>query len=191
MDLKLTYPPIEKRLVQRKKVLRILRWPMVFAAYASVVVNLVLGGKAWSAVVFMALYMVWKLIFSVDLVEYNRISQLVKSVIYVCILLVLIDVLLAPGWAELVVPLVCLGGIVVSGILFFSDVEKQRQNLFPLLMLCVVSGVAAALALCIGKTSAPWAFAAMGAGALGVLVAIISVLGSAFLRELRCRFHVH
>lgn len=191
MDLKLTYPPIEKRLVQRKKVLRILRWPMVFAAYASVVVNLVLGGKAWSAVVFMALYMVWKLIFSVDLVEYNRISQLVKSVIYVCILLVLIDVLLAPGWAELVVPLVCLGGIVVSGILFFSDVEKQRQNLFPLLMLCVVSGVAAALALCIGKTSAPWAFAAMGAGALGVLVAIISVLGSAFFRELRCRFHVH
>ena len=55
MDLKLVYPPIEKRLVQRNKVLRILRWPLALAAYASVVVNLVLGGKAWSVVVFMAL----------------------------------------------------------------------------------------------------------------------------------------
>lgn len=191
MDIKIVYPPVEKGRVQRRKVLRILRWPVVLAAYASVVVNLLTGGKAWSVVVFVSLYMAWKLIFAIDLVEYNRISQFVKLVIYACILLVLIDVLLAPGWAVLVVPLVCMGGLVVSGILFFSDLEKQRRNLFPLLMFCVVSLAAAGLGLWIWKTETAWVFAAMGACALGLLVAIVSVLGNTFVRELRCRFYSH
>ena len=78
MKLKITYPPIEKRKLQRKHFLRVIRWPVLFAVVACPIVNLAVGGRAWSLIVLMSIYMAWSLILSPDLVEYNRISQSIK-----------------------------------------------------------------------------------------------------------------
>ena len=137
----------------------------------------------------MSLYMVWKLFLSTDLVEYNLISQFVKFIIYSCVLLILINILLAPGWAAIVVPNVCFGGIIISGLLFFTNLEKQRQNMFPILIFSIMCIVIAIAGIFIWKSLYNWALVVMGASAVALLIAFAIILGNNFIRELKCRFH--
>lgn len=190
MKIKVTYPPVAKRKLQRRKFLNIVRWPMLFAALICPVMNIVTGGKAWSLIVLMSLYMVWTLVLSPDLVEYNRISQFIKLVTCACVLLALIDVFLAPGWAIEVVPIVCFCGLAVSGVLFFTDLERQRQNMLPMLLLIFLALIGSALGLCLWHEESNWALAVMGTFALALLAACAVTLGNDFVRELRRRFHI-
>ncbi len=188
MDIKITYPTPTEQL-RRGRILRILRWPMIAAAVICPLVNHFVGGKAWSIIVLMGLYTLWTMVLSPSLVEYNRISQFIKFVTCACILLTLIDILLASGWANFVVPLVCAGGLIVSGVLFFTDLEKQKQNLSPLLLLDALSLIGAGIALAVLKEKSHWSVIALGGIALTLLISLGIVLGGDFLRELRRRFH--
>ncbi len=91
MNIKITYPAVEKRRLERQKFLHILRWPYLAVAIACPIVNYCVGGKAWSIIVLMGMYMAWKLVLSPDLVEYNRLSQTIKVLILSCGMLALID----------------------------------------------------------------------------------------------------
>ncbi len=189
MKLSITYPALGKRRLQRRKLLSIIRWPLGFAALICPVLNLVTGGKAWSLIVLMSIYMFWTLILSPDLVEYNRISQSIKLIACTCILLTLIDVLLAPGWAIEVVPIVCFCGLTVSGILFFTDLERQKQNMLPMLLLIFFAMAGAGIGLCLWHEESRWALAVMGTFAFILLIACAAALGRDFIRELQKRFH--
>ena len=189
MKLDITYPTVERRRLQRKKFLHIVRWPVLFAALICPVVNLVTGGAAWSIIVLMALYMLWTLVLSPDLVEYNRISQFIKTIVCTCILLTLIDVFLAPGWAIEVVPIVCFTGLAVAGILFFTDLERQKQNMLPMLLLILFAIAGSVIGLSLWHEESRWALAVMGVFAVCLLFSCMVSLGSEFLRELKRRFH--
>ena len=93
MEVKVTYPHVERRKKGRRKMLQILKWPFIVGALASIIVNICVGGKAWSAIVVAGEIALWKLVFALDLVEYNRISQFIKATIYSCIILALIHFL--------------------------------------------------------------------------------------------------
>lgn len=190
MRLKITYPTVKRSSLRLKKLLAFIRWAVVFSGYICVIMNLVTGGKAWSAVVVMSLYTVWTLVLSPDLVEYNRISQFIKLITCSCILLTLIDVFLSPGWAIEVVPIVCFCGLTVAGVLFFTDLERQKQNMLPMLLLIFFSLIGAVVGLCVWHEESRWALAVMGAFALALLIACAVTLGSDFVRELQRRFHV-
>lgn len=190
MKIKNTYPTAPKHTLQRRKLLNIVRWPFWIAGYGCPVLNLIVGGKAWSAVVVIALIMAWKLVLCPDLVEYNRISQFIKLIACSCLLLGAIDLFLASGWAMKVIPLVSFGGLVGSGLMFFTDIQRQKQNMLPMLLLiffCLVASIVGVSVL--GKNSG-WELIVMGSVALVQLVAIICTLGGEFLRELRRRFHI-
>ena len=189
MNIKNTYPPVEKRKLQRKKLLSIIRWPYLAVACICPVINLLTGGKAWSTVTVMSMYMVWTMLLSPDLVEYNRISQFIKFITCSCVLLALIDVFLAPGWAMEVVPLVCCGGLIISGVLFFTDFEKQKQNMLPLLLLIFVALAGSGIGLCVWHEKNRWPLEAMGGTAAILLFACIVTMKNEFVRELRRRFH--
>ncbi len=189
MKVKITYPAIAKQKLQRKKLLSILRWPFLCAALSSVAVNLAVGGKAWSVIVLMGLYMVWRLVFAVDLVEYNRISQFTKLVTSSCVMLALIDYFLSSGWAIEVVPIVCFGGLTVAGTLFFTDFQRQKQNVMPILWLIFLALVGSTLGLSLWHGRGRWAMIVMGGLAVGLLIACIATMGRDFLRELKRRFH--
>lgn len=190
MKLDIIYPAVGKHQLQRKKFLNIMRWPIIFAAFICLVLNIVIGGKAWSLTVLMSLYMAWTLILSPDLVEYNRISQFIKLIVCSCILLILIDVSLSPGWAIEVVPIVCACGLAVCGVLFFTDLERQKQNMLPMLLLIFSAIAASVIGLCLWHEESRWALAVMGAFAFSLLTACAITLGSDFIRELRRRFHI-
>ena len=190
MKLKITYPPVEKRKLQRRHFLRIIRWPVLFAVVMSPVVNYIIGGKAWSLIVLMSIYMAWSLVLSPDLVEYNRISQSIKLISFSCSLLAMIDFFLSPGWAIDVVPIVCFGGLVITGVLFFTDLDRQKQNMLPMLFLIVIAILGSIVGVSIWREKSGWPLIIMGATAGLLLLACIITLRGEFLRELKKRFHV-
>ncbi len=190
MKIEITYPAVEKKTLQRRKILRIARIPFTLAAIACPIVNLFTGGKAWSLIVLMSLYFAWTLLVSPDLVEYNRISQTVKLTVNSSILLALIDIFLSPGWAIEVVPIVCFAGLIVSGVLFFTNLERQKQNMLPMLLMIFVTQLGAIIGLSIYHEAKRWALIVMGVLSFALLAACIIALGRDFLRELQKRFHV-
>ena len=137
----------------------------------------------------MGLYMVWTLVLSPDLVEYNRISQFIKLLLSSCLMLILIELFLAPGWAGVVVPIVGFGGLIVCAALFFSDMERQRQNMLPMLTLIFLAALGSAAGLLWLKPEVVWPMAVMGALSLALLISCIIALGRGFIRELHKRFH--
>ena len=190
MKIDITYPPKSARKLGRHHIIRWTKWPFLFAAYICPIINIATGGPAWSVIVVWSLWIVWSFSLSPELVEINRISLFVKLLTNSCILLILIDVLLAPGWAVGVVPIVCFGGLAVAGVLFFTDIDRQKQNMMPMLILIIVSIISSISGLIIwGQEERRWALALMGAFAFALLVAGAAVLGSDFVREIKRRFH--
>lgn len=120
---------------------------------------------------------------------HGQMSVFVKAIANASILLILIDVLLSTGWAIGVVSIVCFSGLVVAGILFSTDIGKQRQNMMPMLMLIIVSLLASISGLIIWKGETRWELVVMGVLALTLLIAGISVLGNGFILEIKKRFH--
>jgi hypothetical protein len=189
MKTEMVYPLCEKKKIQRCDVIAAAKWPFLLAAYVCVIVNATVGGKAWSIVVLWSLWIAWSLIVSPSMIEYNRISQVIKLITYACILLILIDVLLSPGWAMLVVPIICFSGLMLSAVLFFTDFERQKQNIMPMLLLAFISIISAAVGLIVLNGEHQWALVVMGALALAILAACFMTLRSDFVRTLQKRFH--
>ena len=189
MKVKNTYPPAPKRTRQQRKFLKVLRWPFLSAAYICPIVNLFVGGKPWSVIVVMALYMIWTLILSPDLVEYNRLSQVTKTLVWVVAMLAAIDIFLAPGWALDVIPIICFSGLILSGILFFTDFERQKQNMQPMFVLISLALLGAVVGFCVWHEKVRWTIIVMGALAVTLLIACIISLRGDFIRELQKRLH--
>ena len=190
MKIKLTYPPMEKKRLQRSRLLAILRWPVTAAAILCPLIDWKTGAHGWSLVVLMSLYTAWTMVISPDLVEYNRISQTIKLIVCVCILLFLIDVFLAPGWAVTVVPLVCSGGLVVSGVLFYTDLNKQKQNMLPMLLLIAIALPGALIGLQFWHGKGRWALWVLLGCSVVLLSALVITMGRGFTRVLKMRFHM-
>lgn len=190
MKIEITYPQREKRDVLRSEIKLWSRWFFLASAYVCPILNLYLGGKAWSVIVLWSLQMVWSSAFSLAVVEYNRVSQITKTVIDVCILLLLIDLLLVPGSLLGVIPIVCFGGLLLVGTLFFTDLERQKQNMMPLWLFVLGSFALATPALIFWKANNSWALLLTSLIAFGILLAGLITLGRELLREFRKRFHV-
>lgn len=189
MKVKITYPKVKRKRMEYKKLINIIKWPIIIAVLASAIVNSIIGGKAWSVIVIWSIYMLWKLVVSPDLVEYNRISQFVKFIILSSILLILIDKFLISGWAIKAVLFIIVSSLVISGILLFTDLERQKQNMQPLLLLIFLSFLVSGIGLCIYDGKGRWILMVMGAIALVMLITFIIVLKDYLIKELKKIFH--
>lgn len=190
MKIKITYPAIAKKTMKHQKFMNIAGWLMVSAAIVCPIINFYFGGKPWCLVVLVALYMLWTMVFSPDLVEYNRLSQFIKFLVCSCIILAAIDIMLLQGWAIIVVPIILCMGLGISGVLFFTDLEKQKQNMLPMLLLIVFSIIGSIAGLCLFTGKAQIVLFLMGFIALALLAMCIITMGNEFIRELRRRFHI-
>ena len=134
--------------------------------------------------------MVWNLVLSIDLVEYNRISQFIKATIYSCILMALIDIFLVSGWALDVISIVSFASVIISGILFFTDFNRQKQNMLPMFYLIVIALIWSMVGLFSALEVMSWPLIVLGGVTLLLLAVIIITLRGDFIRELKCRFHL-
>lgn len=190
MHVKITYPSIKRGSRNRRFLLDILRWPFILAAVASVIVNLCVGGPLWCVVVSIGLSAIWKLLLSIDLVEYNRMSQFIKTVVWSSILLTSVDILLVQGWSRFVLPIVLFGAHAICAVLFFTDIETQKHNMMPLILFIFASIVGSAVVLYFWHEQNDWPYIVLLGLSAVFLLTLILVLRQDFLREMKRRFHV-
>ena len=100
MNIEYNYPSVGKPALFMAYFRKILRYVLIVAAITCPIVNLAVGGKPWCLVAVWVILGVWDIVAKPDVIEYSLIRQTAKVTIYVCVLLVLIDQLLAPGWAS-------------------------------------------------------------------------------------------
>lgn len=188
MKIKNTYPA-DQKVFSRSRMTKILRWPFLAAAFACIVVNVCVGGKAWSAVVCWGLYGAWNNVIALDMVGYNRLEQSVKGFMQLCVLLLLIDVCLAPGKLQLVFPILAFSVLIVLAALFFSDLRRQKRNVMPMLLLSL-----GLLILCtVGAwiwDAWHWTVIVLASVSFTLTMVCIAVLGEALVKEARKYFHL-
>lgn len=190
MKIKITYPKVSPKIIKHQRLINFMKWPLLIAVVICPIINLITGGKAWSLVVLMSIYMAWDLVISRDLVEYNRISQFVKIITLTSLLLITIDVFLAPGWALEAVPILIFSGLIVTSVLFFTDIERQKQNIFPFLFLILLSIISSIVGLSFYHEKDSWPLTVMGAVALFLLITLTITLKENIINELKKGFSV-
>lgn len=190
MKIKITYPKVSPKIIKHQRLINFMKWPLLIAVVICPIINLITGGKAWSLVVLMSIYMAWDLVISRDLVEYNRISQFVKLITLTSLLLITIDVFLAPGWALEAVPILIFSGLIVTSVLFFTDIERQKQNIFPFLFLILLSIFSSIIGLSFYHEKDSWPLTIMGAVALFLLITLSITLKENIINELKKGFSV-
>ncbi len=190
MKIKITYPKVSPKIIKHQRLINFMKWPLLIAVVICPIINLITGGKAWSLVVLMSIYMAWDLVISRDLVEYNRISQFVKLITLTSLLLITIDVFLAPGWALEAVPILIFSGLIVTSVLFFTDIERQKQNIFPFLFLILLSIFSSIIGLSFYHEKDSWPLTVMGVVALFLLITLTITLKENIINELKKGFSV-
>lgn len=190
MKIKITYPKVSPKIIKHQRLINFMKWPLLIAVVICPIINLITGGKAWSLVVLMSIYIAWDLVISRDLVEYNRISQFVKLITLTSLLLITIDVFLAPGWALEAVPILIFSGLIVTSVLFFTDIERQKQNIFPFLFLILLSIISSIVGLSFYHEKDSWPLTVMGAVALFLLITLSITLKENIINELKKGFSV-
>ena len=190
MKIKITYPKVSPKIIKHQRLINFMKWPLLIAVVICPIINLITGGKAWSLVVLMSIYMVWDLVISRDLVEYNRISQFVKLITLTSLLLITIDIFLAPGWALEAVPILIFSGLIVTSVLFFTDIERQKQNIFPFLFLILLSIFSSVIGLSFYHEKDSWPLTVMGIVALFLLITLSITLKENIINELKKGFSV-
>ena len=190
MKIKITYPKVSPKIIKHQRLINFMKWPLLIAVVICPIINLITGGKAWSLVVLMSIYMAWDLVISRDLVEYNRISQFVKLITLTSLLLITIDAFLAPGWALEAVPILIFSGLIVTSVLFFTDIERQKQNIFPFLFLILLSIFSSIIGLSFYHEKDSWPLTVMGAVALFLLITLSITLKENIINELKKGFSV-
>lgn len=190
MKIKITYPKVSPKIIKHQRLINFMKWPLLIAVVICPIINLITGGKAWSLVVLMSIFMAWNLVISRDLVEYNRISQFVKLITLTSLLLITIDVFLAPGLALDAVPILIFSGLIVTSVLFFSDIERQKQNIFPFLFLILLSIFSSIIGLSFYHEKDSWPLTVMGVVALFLLITLSITLKENIINELKKGFSV-
>ena len=190
MKINITYPEKSKTIFKRRRFLKVTSWIFILLAIASVIVNLSVGGVYWFPVALMGLYIVWDLFLNIDLIEYNRISQFIKATIYSCILMFLIDTFLVGGWALDVISIVSFASVIVSGVLFFTDFNRQKQNMMPIFYLIIIAIIWSFVGLFSALEMQSWPLIVLGSVTVLFLAVIIVTLRGDFIREIKCRFHL-
>ena len=139
MKLKNIYPIPKRQGNFYHKFRFIMRIIFAIAVLACVIVNLAVGGKAWSIVVVWSIISVWRLLFSLKIVEFSIFSHATRVTIYLIVLLLLIDYFLAPGWAKTVVPIVLFGYFLIMAILFYSLRDIKDRHYLSIFILGLIS----------------------------------------------------
>lgn len=190
MNIKYTYPKPKRKKQIRRTLKIITRYLFIFAGFVTLTLNTIIGGSAWSLVVVYSMYFAWNSFINTDLVEYNLISQSIKFISNSCILLILLSIIYdVSPLIENVVPYIAITSVIIMTILYLSDMERQKRNLFPILLFVIVTVIAAGIYV-ITPSYNDWEMPVMGIMSLSFLILCLMSLRGEFLRELHKRFHL-
>jgi len=187
MKVDIIYPRISRKKQVFLRLRYVCRWCFLASAAACCAVNLCVGAPWWSLVVIWSLWSVWNCVLTPDMIERNLISQTVKGLWHVCILLALINGLLAPGWAQFVIPIVGFAAMTATTVFFFMDMRAQRQNIMPLIWL-VLAGLVCFACASLGWLDMNWPMIVLGSISAALALTGILAFPRQLWQELKKRF---
>lgn len=135
MNPKIIYPiPVRQNLayVYFRNYSRIV---FIVISLICIIINFLTHTKPWSLIVAWCLFSLWRLIFSLKIVEFSIFSHAIRACMHVMVLLVLIDHFLAPGWAQTVIPIFLFAVTLIMMILFYAIYDKKDRHLASILFL--------------------------------------------------------
>ena len=139
MNPKIIYPLPVRQSSFYRRTRSIALYSFVAAGLVCVILNLILRGKPWSLIVVWSLFSVWQLVFSLKLVEYSIFSHLTRIFVHAIILLWIIDHFIAPGWAQIVIPIVFFGALTVLSVFYYITYDRKHRHLISIMILGVLS----------------------------------------------------
>lgn len=190
MNPKIVYPiPVRQNMFYRtlRSYARIV---FLFTAFVCLLVNLLTRTRLWSVIVIWVLLGIWRLIFSLKLVEFSIFSHGVRASFYIVVLLGLIDYFLAPGWAETVIPICLFAMMLVMTILYFALYDRKDRHLASILLLGLYVLVAVPYSLHSWPITNWIAFSFLIAAILIFIILIVSNWRDV-LYEIRNRLNMH
>ena len=189
MNVEMIYPEVPRHDMFLLKLRRVLRLVFLLAIIVCPIVNIAVGGKAWSAVVVWCILIAWNIFVSPDVIEFGLMRQGVKMVLFAAVLQILIDQLLIPGWAGFVIPLFGTGALIFTAVIFVTDIHTQKQNMMPMIWLIFLALIFFIMAQ-IGWPELNWPMIVLGSTAWLLTFLGVIIFHKDLLLELKKRFHL-
>lgn len=189
MNVNYNYPKPNKIRQIKKNFIRITKYLFLFIGFISLVLNIVIKGSAWSIVVIYSLYFIHNTFIARSLFEYNFVSQSIKVITHSCILLIILGIIYQVEAMLLnVVPYTILGVLIILAILYFTDIEGHKRNIFPIVWFSVISLILSAVYI-INPNYNDWEYPILAALSFSFLMTFFISLRGDFIIELKKRFH--
>ena len=187
MNPKIIYPIPERQRMFFRRLREIVRIVFICASLICLLVNFLVKGKFWSIIVVWSLFSLWRLIFSLRLVEFSVYSHAVRVTLHTIILLFLIDHFLAPGWAQTVIPIVFFADLLLMFVIYYVTYDRRHRHLVSILMLGLINLISIPYSI----RSWPidnWIAFAFQAASLLLFVVLIIINRKDLIYELKVRF---
>ena len=189
MKIDIEYPEVPRQKIHKYRIRRT-AWLVVIAlCVAAVIVNITVGGKAWSLLACFGAFAFWKIFLCPDLVEFNMISQTMKPLIYIVIILFIIDIFITPDSAQFIVPIVCFGTLTLGALFFFINIRRRKFAAMPLMWCSLFGMIFLLLAIC-GVIEISWPLIVFGSLGLALALAGFIFFPRVITQELKRRFHL-
>ena len=187
MNPKIIYPIPERQRMFFRRLREIVRIVFICASLICLLVNFLVKGKFWSIIVVWSLFSLWRLIFSLRLVEFSVYSHAVRVTLHTIILLFLIDHFLAPGWAQTVIPIIFFADLLLMFVIYYVTYDRRHRHLVSILMLGLINLISIPYSI----RSWPidnWIAFAFQAASLLLFVVLIIINRKDLIYELKVRF---
>ena len=191
MEVKVTYPIGKKKNYFWNMFCKIISILFVVAAFVCVLINLATRGNQWSIVVILGEFLIWASFISPSIYNLNRISQFIKLLIWILILLIGIEIFLYGGWALFVVPIVSFGGLTLIGILFFSDFQRQKSQSISFLFLIIICLIFGFVGIFAPLADQKWVYITLASVSLAWLIVCIATLKNSIILDLKKKFNIN
>lgn len=114
---------------------------LVMLTAATVIVNICVGGRAWSLYAVIGAYIHYQTFLSFLQVEASIIKKFLSVTVSTCLLLAMIQVISYPGMSAIqsVIPIILYAALIVSGVVYFSDFRSQKSHIIPILFIISLS----------------------------------------------------
>lgn len=153
------------------------------------IVNYYTGGKAWSVIADVSMIFFWMEFLAPDILENNAMRQVFRVGTFAIVINTLIGLLLSPGWLGFVLPIIGFSTLIISVILFLSNLERHRNCIMPLLLetLMALAGFFVANAV---EETLNWPIITLGALSFTIAVLGLIVFHNDIWTELKKRLHI-
>jgi len=183
------YPRYKK--TRRPGSLRVrLTWALVLLTAASVIVNICVGGRAWSIYVVLGAYINYRTFLHRTLVEAGNIRKFLSVIVSVCLLLIMIEVISGHDIdaVQFLIPILLYAALIVAAVVYFVGFRSQKGHLIPLIIVIGLSLVCMTFSILMYRTMR-WSTVLMVSVAAGIILLGGLFFRKSILNELKKKIH--